>query len=146
MTPTNHSRRTTRWAAWGVCAVLAVALGCRDVTSPVDPGLSGRWMEYGIDTYAQLDLEKRGARVTGTYMLGGVFDSSPKYPVLGIAEGQHALLRWKEGQTAFSFEVELPSPDSDELTGKWIVDGEVVASRVTFTRSELVPPQAVAGP
>ena len=118
-----------------LCAVLAAPVACDDPTAPIDPALSGRWLQWGIDSYAQLILEKRGSTVTGTMGYGGFGGTSELFPVRGIAAAQHVVLKWNEAGRAVTFDAILPSADSNELTGRMSVDGGDPGPLTTFTRA-----------
>jgi len=127
-------RPTSRRHAWFLSGALLLATGCRDTTAPLDPSLSGRWIQNGLDTYAQFVLEKRASRVTGTFALGAVTGILDSHPVSGTAVLDHVVLKWKSGNYRFTFDAILPSADSNELTGVMAVDGGPPGPPTTFHR------------
>jgi hypothetical protein len=124
----------SRRHAWLLGSALLLATGCRDATAPVDPSLSGRWIQNGLDTYAQFVLEKRGSRVTGTFASGVVSVVPNPHAVSGTATFGHVVLKWTSENYRFTFDATLPSADSNELTGVMIVDGEPPGPTTTFHR------------
>ena len=128
-------RPMSRRHAWLVGSALLLATGCRDATSPpLDPSLTGRWLQSGLDTYAQFVLEKRGSRVTGTFASGLVSVVPNPHAVSGTATLDHVVLKWKSENYRFTFDATLPSTNSNELIGIMAVDGEPFASPTTFHR------------
>ena len=82
----------------GFMMLAALSLGCANPTAPA-ASLSGRWVQYGIDTRAEFVLVQRGTAVTGTYgwcspNFGG--GCATPYEVRGTVWFQHVVLRWTE--------------------------------------------------
>ena len=131
-------RPMSRRHVWLLGSALLLATGCRDATSPaLDPSLTGRWVQSGLDTYAQFVLEKRGSRVTGTFASGVVTGILQSHAVSGTATFGHVVLKWKSETYQFTFDATLPSADSNELTGVMTVDGEPAGPVTTFHRVTL---------
>jgi hypothetical protein len=134
MRMTKRSLFSLRLHAWTLCAALALSAGCHDSTAPSDAALSGRWVQYGIDSYAQLDLQKRGTSVTGTYQFSGIGGPSTPFAVTGTATAWRLLLQWREGDHQISFDVTLPLADPGKLTGRMSFDGRPPGEPTTFVR------------
>ena len=133
----NRSLSSARRHAWLACAVLTLSAGCRDSAAPLplDPALTGQWAQYGLDTYAQFTLEKRGARVSGTFSSGVVTGPPIVYTVSGSAALPHVILTWREGDSDVTFDAML-SADTNSLTGRMSFDGQpgslTTYHRITF--------------
>lgn len=85
------------------CAALVLASGCGSLPSgPLDPRLTGNWIQHGTDTYAKFVLQQRGNAVTGTYGLYG-YNSSTVYIVHGTANLPSVVLSWVEDTTHVTF-------------------------------------------
>src|SRR5690242_17323882 len=89
--------------------VLALVLGCRNNAEPLscisilglhgDPPLTGRWIQPGLDTWAELDLDQLGTALCGEFSLNGPFDvhHGSAYVVTGSASPPQFTLTWTEG-------------------------------------------------
>ena len=85
------------------CAALVLASGCGSLPSgPLDPRLSGTWIQRGTDTYAKFVLQQRGNAVSGTFGLYGN-GSSSVYIVHGTANLPNVVLSWVEDTTHETF-------------------------------------------
>jgi hypothetical protein len=119
-------------------ALLGLVLGCRDAAAPpLDPALTGRWVQYGTDTYALFVLEKRGNDVTGTFGLGGPSGAASPHPVTGVASLPHVVLHWTE-ENGRVFRLSLNailSADGQTLSGNLSVDDEAPGPTMTFYRA-----------
>ena len=127
----------------GSRALLAVALlglvpDCRDMTAPpLDPALTGRWVQYGTDTRALFVLEMRGNDVTGTFGLGGPSGAATPHQVTGVASLPHVVLHWSE-ENGRVFRLSLNailSADGQTLSGNLSVDNEAPGPTITFYRA-----------
>lgn len=121
-----------RWTALVVCGVaLVLASGCGSLPSgPLDPRLSGSWIQSGVDTYDKFVLQQRGSSVVGTYGLYGI-NSSTVYIVHGTANLPNVVLSWVEDTTHQTFYGTL-SEDQRSLTGSYAGG----ASTVSFHRAQ----------
>ena len=93
-----------RWIALVMsCVALALASGCGSLPSgPLDPRLSGNWIQRGTDTYAKFVLQQRGTVVAGTFGFYGI-NSSTVYIVHGTANLPSVVLSWVEDTTHVTF-------------------------------------------
>ena len=133
MSITKRSLFGPRLHAWTLCAALALSAGCHDSTAPTD-ALSGQWVQYGIDSYVQLDLQKRGTSVTGTYQYSGIAGPSAPFAVTGAASAWRLVLHWTEYGHQRTFDVTLPLADPGKLTGRMSTDGGPSGDPTTFVR------------
>lgn len=139
----SHLVRPSGRVAWLVSFALTLMLGCGDPTAPPDPALTGSWISWGIDSYAQFTLEKRGAEVSGTLDYGGFSGTQTSYSVRGVATVNQVMLAWKERDYFVKFEASLPTPNSSALTGRLTINGNA-GPRVTYTRLSYIDPTAVS--
>ncbi len=126
--------RSKRWHALIFCAALASSASCSDPTAPLDPTLSGTWVQTGLDTYDRFILQKRGSRVIGSHDAGVVYGPSMLAPVRGAVSGGLVVLKWEHQGSAFTFTAPLPAAQAHELTGYMSYNGERAASPETFVR------------
>lgn len=137
----SHLVRPSSRVAWLVSFALTLMLGCGDPTAPLDPALTGSWVSWGIDSYAQFTLEKRGAEVSGTLDYGGFSGTQTSYSVRGLATVNQVVLAWKEQDYFVKFEGTLPTPNSNSLTGRLTVNGST-GPLITYTRVPYLDPGA----
>jgi hypothetical protein len=136
MNRTHRPFRQTHRRALVFCAALALLSGCHDSTAPLDSALSGRWVQYGIDSYSQFILEQHGARITGTFGtagIGGPIGAPSAEPLSGTSLLGHVYLQWEQNGYHTTFEGAL-SEDMKSLVGRMAFDGQEAGPPATFTR------------
>ena len=119
---------------------VALCIGCGSAEGPpLDPALTGRWVESGIDTYAVLTLEQRGSAVSGTFGAGGFGGVATRYKVTGTAHLPHVALRWteKNGQNYHVLMDATLSADGQTLSATLSVNGESPGLVSSFRRTPL---------
>ena len=120
-----------KWIALIICGVaLVLASGCGSLPSgPLDPRLSGNWIQRGVDTYAKFVLQQRGNAVAGTFGFYGI-NSSTVYIVHGTANLPNVELSWVEDTTHVTFEATLSDDERSLIPSD--ADG---VERASFLRS-----------
>ena len=104
-------------------------LACQSSLSPRD-NLDGRWVETGVDTYAELVLVHQGTAVNGTFSLCGALSGcTTHYQVSGTVVFPFVVLRWTEfGQLRGNLQRYDMTFDAtvtaDTLAGRVAVNGQ----------------------
>ena len=109
-----------------VCAAAILASACGSQPSaPIDPALTGRWAQPGLDTYCEFVLQQRAAQVFGTF---GCFNAgAPKtqgFLLTGTAQLPHVVLAWTENGVKSTFDGTL-SADQQHLSGTFSAGGAI---------------------
>ena len=128
------------------CLALVLLLGCRNTAEPRscigragpqgDAPFTGRWIQSGVDTWIELDLDQRSAALCGEYSFnsanfGG--QHGPVYLVNGTADAPQLTLTWNEGNDHFAMSAMLSS-DGQSLSGTVSTNGGPPIVQAPFRR------------
>ena len=123
-------------------ALLALigALACQSLLSPRD-NLDGTWVQYGVDTSAELVLVQQGATVNGTFSLCGALSGcTTHYQVSGTVWFPLVVLRWTEwGEFKGSLQrydmTFVGTVTADTLAGRMVGNGQPPGPTSSFHRT-----------